>query len=120
MKDVNLAKICLLLAIVGIGVLFFITEMIKPVSVKISEIDSSLVGSSVLVNANIKSVSTKDGNVFMDLHDGATIKAVMFSRDAQKNADVYNLQKNDNITAVGEISIYQGGLEIVLQTVKKI
>lgn len=117
MHDADIAKICLLIAVVGVAALFLITEMIQPRDVHIGNIDSSFVGSSVRLAATVKSVSSKDGNVFMNLYDGNSIDAVMFERDARKYPDIYALQKNDNITVIGDVDIYQSELEIVVKSI---
>lgn len=117
--EFDIAKICLILTIVGITGLFVIVQTIQPKVVRIREIDTSIIGQLIEVNATIKSIS-KDGHVFFNLEDGNdSIKAIMFERDAKNHEHVYELKKNDNVTVIGEVNNYRGELEIVVKNIRK-
>ena len=120
MEDRLLAKISLVLAIVGVVALFFVVESIKPRGVRIGEIGYSMVGETIIVNASVKDISSRGGHVFLKLFDGNQIGAVMFERDARRQPEVYNLSENDFITVVGEVNDYRGDLEIVVKSFKRL
>ena len=115
-----MAKISLVLAIVGVVALFFVVESIKPRGVRIGEIGYSMVGETIIVNASVKDISSRGGHVFLKLFDGNQIGAVMFERDARRQPEVYNLSENDFITVVGEVNDYRGDLEIVVKSFKRL
>lgn len=110
--------VSLAVAAAGLVFLFLITISIEPMQAKISEVSSDLVGRDIVVKGKIDSYFTKEGNVFITLEEGAKIKVVMFSREAQKQPWVYDLQKGDSVFVEGRVQLYKNELEIVANTIK--
>lgn len=108
----------LAMAVAGLVALFIITLSIEPREITVSEISSELSGQVVVASGTISSYFSKEGNVFITLEDGASIKVVMFSRDAQKQPWVYDLRKGDSISVQGRVQLYKNELEIVAESVK--
>ena len=116
--DSQIAKISLMITIIGIIAIFVLTLFIQPLKISISEVSSSHVGREVITNATISSYSVNNGHVFMTLTDGESeIKAVVFEKDA---GNAYDLTDGDRILIKGEINNYKGGLEIIITGVEKL
>ncbi|MFH1003987.1 MAG: OB-fold nucleic acid binding domain-containing protein [Bacteroidota bacterium] len=113
-------KLSLGITIAGMIALFVFTQSIKPVPMKISEINQDYVGRTVVVTGYAKSMSVNNGNVFITFEDNeSSIKLVMFEKEALKNKDAYNISRLDTLIAEGEVSIYKGEIEIIARKIRK-
>ncbi len=112
--DEKLKKICLVAMILGLAGMIAIGALIKPETLKVSQITQSKIGSIIEAQGTIASYSiNKDNHIFFDLADGTgSISTVMFERTARGQKDVYNLKNGDNVTVTGKIALYQQELEI--------
>ncbi len=119
-SDKSLMKISFLVAVVGIVCLFITNLVIQPENLSIGNITSSKVGREVIVSGIISSMSTKDGHVFITLDDNnSNIKVVMFATTARNYPAVYNLTRNDKVTAKGKVENYKGELEIIADVIER-
>ncbi len=119
MNDSQIAKLCLLIAVSGIILLFAYTALLEPEAVKIGNIDDSMLGRKVLLEGAVRDLSEKDGNVFITLSDGNETDVVVFERTASNQPFVYHIEKNTAIRVVGKVESYNGRLEIIAEKIEK-
>jgi len=117
-KDENLVKLSLGVALAGIAAIYAVTLFAVPATVKISDINEGYAGRHVTINATIAKISIRDGNIFLTLDDGTgSITAVMFERTARGTA-AYDVKTGYNISVTGQINIYKDELEVIADSVK--
>lgn len=118
---ISLERLCIVMFISGIILLFFIVILIEPVSMNIYDISEKDVGKTVSINASVKNKILRNGNLFLELQDIDVnntdyIKAVMFE-DVIRSTDLSNIQKDSHINVVGKIDRYNNELEIVIEKI---
>jgi len=119
MHDRQIAKLSLVMAVVGILGLFLVNLLIVPTFLTVGEIDETRVGQIVSVDSDIKRISISEGHVFMTLDDGTgELKAVMW-QSAARDTGAYNLSVGDAVLVTGQIANYRGELEIVVSRLEK-
>lgn len=119
MHDRHIAKLSLVMAIVGILGLFSVNLLFVPTFLAIREIDESRIGQIVSVDADIKRISVSEGHIFMTLSDETSeIKAVMW-QSAARGTEAYNLTTGDAVLVTGQIANYRGELEIIVSKIEK-
>lgn len=113
MNDTSLAKLSFLIVVIGIIVLYFISQALEPEEVSISQIDESFIGSAVSVEGLTKNVKITE-HVFFDLCDSeACINVVVFESDARRAPNIYKLQDLSPLRVSGRVDLYKGELEIM-------
>jgi len=112
----NLIKISIVVALIGIVALFFIVKYQQQNIVKISDLRQ---GQIERITGMINSVYiSKDGHTFLKVTDSSgEISVVAFK---SSNIDTYNLEIGDQISVLGRIEEYKGKLEIIAKEIKKI
>ena len=119
MHDRAIAKLSLIMAVVGILGLFLVNLLIVPTFLTTAEIDSSRTGQIISVDADIKQFSVSDGHIFMTLIDGSgEIRAVMWQSSA-RGTEAYNLSVGDAVLVTGQVTNYRGELEIVVSKLER-
>ncbi|MBI4895125.1 MAG: OB-fold nucleic acid binding domain-containing protein [Candidatus Aenigmarchaeota archaeon] len=117
-QKISLEKLCAILVVAGLVVLFFLVVFIEPVSMNISQISEKDIGKIVSINASVENKNLRNGNLFLELGDvdsNSTIKAVMFENDIKQ--DLSTFQKGSHINIVGRIDRYNGELEIIINKI---
>ncbi|MFB6208851.1 MAG: exodeoxyribonuclease VII large subunit [Candidatus Nanohaloarchaea archaeon] len=85
----------------------------EPEKVRVDEIKTSMVGDVVGVSGEVANYSYYGGNSFFQLKDGnSSIKAVQF--DSEKR-----LEEGKEVRVKGELAIYKGKMEIIVDSVEK-
>lgn len=112
----NLIKISIALALIGIVALFFIVKYQQQNTVKISDLKQ---GQIERITGMINSVYiSKDGHTFLKVTDSSgEISVVAFK---SSNIDTYNLEIGDQISVLGRVEEYKGSLEIIAKEIRKI
>lgn len=112
----DLIKISITVAIVGIIALFFIVKYQQQNTVKISDLEQ---GQIERITGMINSVYvSKDGHTFLKVTDSSgEISVVAFK---SSNIDVYDLELGDQISVLGRVEEYKGSLEIIAKEIRKI
>ena len=116
-SDKSLAWVCLGITVVGIVSLFFIVQLIEPLTIGAGEISRELDGQAVVTEGIISSFNEKDGNVFLTLND--ELKVVMFKSQAEDSI-VYELEGHEKISVTGKVSIYRDELEVIAEKIELI
>ena len=111
----NIIKISITVAIIGIIALFFLVRYQEQNTVKISELKQ---GQIERITGLINSLYTsKDGHTFLKVTDSSgEISVVAFK---SSNIDVYNLDVGDQISVLGRVEEYKNELEIIAKEIKK-
>ncbi len=118
MNEKTLRNFSIAASILGLIMLFIVSQNLQIRNREISSITPSDVGTTVRVCGDItEKTSSKGGHIFITLRDDtAEIKTVIFNNTAQiiaKTIDVYSLKKHDAICMSGEVNLYKGELEII-------
>lgn len=113
-SDEKLVKISLLIAILGVAMIYLSIALIGPQSIVIGDISKNDTGKQVTLSGTINSYGAANGNIFITLGDvTGNITVVMFERTARGQKEVYELKENELITVDGQINVYKNELEII-------
>ena len=112
----NILKISVLIAILGIVALFFITQYNKE---NIVEIDDLKIGQVERITGMVTSVYvSKNDHVFLKVADNTGEVTVV----AFKNSNIdtaYELENGDQVSVLGRTDEYKGELEIIAKEIRK-
>ncbi len=116
MKEKFLLYVSLASSIGGLILLYYISQVIELPQTSISQITVDDIGKNVKVCGEITSKSvSKTQHVFLKLKDATdSIDVVAFNNSAEK-LDAYDVEKNDNVCAIGQVDEYQDKLELILK-----
>jgi len=112
----NIIKISITVAILGIVALFFLVRYNEQNTVKISELKQ---GQIERITGMVNSVYiSKDSHTFLKVADtSGEISVIAFK---SSNIDeVYELEVGDQISVLGRVEEYKGKLEIIAKEIKK-
>ena len=113
----NLIKISIAVAAIGIMALFFLIKFNEQNVAKIADLKQ---GQIEKVTGMVNSVYvSKDNNVFLKVADNSgEISVVVFK---SSNIDgVYGLEVGDQISVSGRVEEYKGALEIIAKEISKV
>ena len=117
-SDKNLKVLSFCISLVGIIIIYIVSVLTGQIFVEIGTVTESDIGKYVAINGTITSLSTNNGNVFIEINDNTgNITAVIFERTA-RTVDIYNFKEGDTVFVEGQINIYKGELEIVANSIK--
>lgn len=113
----NILKISIVIAILGIIALFFITQFNKENIVKVEDLK---IGQVERITGMVTSVYvSKNDHVFLKVADNTgEITVVAF-----KNSNIdtaYELENGDQVSVLGRTDEYEGKLEIIAKEIRKI
>lgn len=115
-SDQKLGKMSLLIAVVGIIMIYASTILIGSAEMKIGNITGQDVGKNILVNGTVVSYNVNNGNIFIKLSDNTgNITVVMFERTARNQ----ELNNGDIILVEGQVNVYKSELEIIANSISK-
>ena len=99
-------KITLVLSIIGILLLFFISDKIKPKEYSLSELSKEVLEKEIKVKGEITKITEKPELTIMYIKDSTEkeIKVISFGK--------LNLKKGLNIEVIGKLKSYKNELEI--------
>ncbi|MDO8740452.1 MAG: hypothetical protein Q7J54_02650 [Candidatus Woesearchaeota archaeon] len=104
----KLLKISFIGAIVGIILLFIISENISIAKIPIDMIDESYIGRSVRFSGEITKISSWDK--FSSIEVNGRILVVLF--------DKVNLTKGNKIEVIGKVDEYKNKIEVVADSIR--
>ena len=113
MKEKQLLKISLICSLLGIIILFFISEQIKVDETTLDRIDELEVGTSVSVEGIINKINEYEKIAYIELMQSQTTTVVLF-----KESNLTNLKQGDFVKVEGEIQEYEGEFQIVGNEIK--
>jgi exonuclease VII large subunit len=113
----EIVKLALVIAVVGIIALFFLTQYKNE---NVSRIEDLKVGQVERIEGMVNSVYvSKDSHVFLSVADSSgEIDVVAFK---SSNIDIaYDLESGDQISVLGKVDEYKGKMEIIAKEISKI
>lgn len=113
----DILKISIAIAIIGIIALFFITQYSNETTVKIKDLK---IGQIERITGMVTSVYvSKDDHVFLKVSDNTEEISVIAFKSS--NIDVaYELENGDQVSVLGKVDEYKGKLEIIAKEIRKI
>lgn len=109
----RLERVSLLFVIAGLGVMYVAATVYSPPDVSPGAIGMDDTGTTVAVAGQVSDVQRTDDGVFFDIQgEEGAIRGVSF-------ADV-NLHEGQRYRMTGRVEVYQGELEVVVETVEEI
>jgi aspartyl/asparaginyl-tRNA synthetase len=116
LKQETISLIALASSVLGVIMLVFFAESFEAREVKVEEIDESLAGWPVKVNAKVESAYLKENTAFLQLYDGTgKIKAVIFRPSPEQQSLA---SKNSFACFKGKVQVYRNELEIIVEGVE--
>ena len=113
MNDKILLRTALVTALIGIAGLFVISEDRDLEAFSLSAITAEHIGQELEISGMITGISDREDVMMIELHDGSrSIKAVVF-KDGK-----LDLKEGDEIRIKGEISEFDGSLEIIANEIQ--
>jgi len=109
----ELYLISTVLAVIGLGIMFVTAESIEPETAQIGSLSSSQTGEIITVEGEIISSQFTDGNLFLTVEDETGSMSVA---DFNSNK---NFQEGDKVSVEGEITLYEGELELIAQAIER-
>ncbi len=113
MKEKTLLKIALIAGIIGIVILFIISETIEIEETDIDKITKANEEDVKLIG-KISKITNLDKVIFIELEQQSKITIVVF-KDKNKNISLY---QGDKIEVIGQIEEYNGKLEVIGQRIR--
>ncbi len=102
----------IIVAIIGLCLLFYASKNSQPAYISIKEIDSTYIGKTISTKGEIVYVSYNKGHVFLKIREeNSTIDVPIFSNIA-KFLDI-ELRKGETISVTGIVDEYKGKLQII-------
>jgi len=112
--DGRLATAALILACVGLLVLFLYAQSLQPKHISISAIEDEQEGAYLEVLGRVVESNSKGGSVFIRLCDRACISIYVPGSLADSLAlNPYLIKKNDRLLVRGILEIYEGEPELI-------
>ncbi len=116
MKEKSLLKIALICSLIGIFVLYLVSEKISIDEIKIEDLENRDIGDNVKIVGRVEQISNLDKVAFLKIGQMKTenIDVILF-----KDRDI-ELRKGDYVEIIGEIDDYEGKRQLIANIVKKI
>lgn len=109
----TLLSISILFSVIGILLIYYASTRFEPEVVKISDISKGMMGETVRIRGKVIEADHHKKTLFMRLKDpSGEINAVKFDCE-EKNLE------NKEIELLGEINLYEGDLEIIVENIKE-
>jgi DNA/RNA endonuclease YhcR with UshA esterase domain len=108
MQDATLLKIAITTGLVGILLLFILSQTMEIAPSTLDQINKEKDGTYVAVNGNVQRVSVRGNATFVTMNASCTMTGVFFE---QKNI---SLSRETPITMKGTLQTYKGEKEIII------
>lgn len=114
MKEKTLLRIALISGIIGLVILFIISDNLEIKEKDIDKINKANVEEDVKLIGTISRITNLEKVTFIELEQPATMTIILF-KDKNKNITLY---KGDKVEIIGEIDEYNGELEVIAQRIR--
>jgi len=109
-KSNQMMLLILVLAIVGLTGIYFAVSNIKPIELRIEDIEDSMAGRLVKISGRIGNIrKSKAGNLYWTIDDGSNITVPILDNKFKK----LTLKRGDVVEIVGLVTKYKEELEIM-------
>lgn len=112
MKEKTLFKLSLIIIIIGLIILFFVSENIEIDEKAISKINAENLDEHVKLTGKITNIYQTDKVTILELEKPESITVVIFEK--------MNLNKDDLVEIIGTVEEYEGKMEVIGQRVRVI
>ena len=116
MKEKTLLKIALIVAVLGISILFFVSSNLEVNEKTIDKINKDNVEEQVKLKGIVSRITELNTTAFIELTQPSAIDIVIFK---EKKGNL-TLKPGDKIEIIGKIDEYDGNLEIIAQRIRVI
>ena len=126
MEDTQIFRIALITAIIGLAGMMLLSGKVTPQEIKIKDINKGMIGEEITVEGVVAKIdkSSKSNTYFLQIvDDTGKISAVIFDAtvlDIEKSSLSVNSFVNHRIKITGEVTEYNGNIELVLKDAKSI
>ena len=116
MHDKTLLKIAITFSIIGLIVLFFISDKIEVDEITIDKLDEMEIGKTVKIKGYVENVNNLEKVAFLKIaqEKTETVSIVLFKEEN------ISLEQGDYVEVVGEVEEFEGKKEIIGNLVKRI
>lgn len=112
MKREDFARLCLLVSLVGLGIMYAAGEFLEPEKADIGEISENDVGETLVVEGTVADFYSTDTASFFTLEDGSGSISVT-------DFDSRKFDNGERINVSGQVDLYQGDLQIVASEIER-
>lgn len=114
MKEERIYQICIVLAAIGIGLIYSSSIYLEPEETEINRIERSQQGQKVLVSGNVTGFYTAKGHTFFEVKDStASIEIAEFNNERE-------LENGTSVEVEGRVSMYEGRVQVVADEVNEL
>ncbi len=113
MKETTLLKIALICSLVGLLVLYFISEKIEVKDYKPDILSNKNIGDEVKVSGIIQKINYQQNVAFIEMEQKIPISIVVFADN--KNL---SLKRGDSVEVIGKLQEYKGKNEIIADGIR--
>ena len=112
MKEKTLFRLALICIVIGLPVLYFLSENIEITEMDVSKISLGDADRQIKLNGEVISVSNKNKFSVIEISQLNKIEVVMFNENI-------SLEQGDNIDVFGKVQEFNGKPEIIADVVRK-
>lgn len=126
MEDTQIFRIALITAIIGLAGMMLLSGKVTPQEIKIKDINKGMIGEEITVEGVVEKIdkSSKSNTYFLQIvDDTGKISAIIFDStvlDIEKSSLSINSFVNHRIKITGEVTEYNGNIELILKDAKSI
>ena len=114
MKENTLLKIALVCSIIGIALLFIVSQSIGVDEKSIGQIDMASIGEYVKINGAVTNVVDKENVMILTIEQPSKINVVLFKKKPVE------LREGNYVEVIGKIDDYEGKPELIGDKVRVI
>ena len=115
MQKKDLLKISLIVSLIGISVLFVITQRIEINEKNIDKINKDNIGDYVKIKGKINKIDDLKNAVKINVVQPSTMDVIIF-----KNNQSIDFEEGDNVEVIGRVEEYNGKMEVIGEKVRVI
>lgn len=112
MKREDFARICLLVSLIGLSIMYASGEFLEPEKTDIGDISESDVGDTLVVEGTVSGFYSTDSASFFTLEDDSGSISVT-------DFDSRKFDNGEKINISGQVDLYQGDLQIVASEIRE-
>lgn len=114
MKEKNLLKIALICSLIGVLILFIVSQNISVGKKTISKITIEDIDKKVKIEGYVENIVDTEKIVIINVVQPQNIDVILF----KENNETIDIKKDDFIEVIGKVEEYEGKLEVLGQRVR--
>ncbi len=108
-----LLKICLIMSVTGLVMIYCLVQNVNPKNVHIGELNTGMTGETIKICGSITSKYISKQAVFLEIADESGDIKVVFFEDFAKTSNAYETEENKEVCITGILDTYNEKLEIL-------